>query len=124
MQEGLPRNKCSTSNSVPRLIDNKCKHQECQLSAAERDKLLTNEAKEEAMFQKEMIEAIKESNFTFMRATETFGTFMTAVEDNEEFLADNLSDLSDPLLTSTVKIEKRKRDFHETSAVLVTLYPD
>ena len=50
MQEELPRNKCSTSNSVPRLIDNKRKHLERQLSAAERDKLLINEAKEKAMF--------------------------------------------------------------------------
>ena len=35
-QEELPRSKCSTSNSVPRLIDNKCKHLERQLSAVER----------------------------------------------------------------------------------------
>ena len=46
----LPRNKCSTSNFIPWLIDNKCNHLEHQLSAAERDKLLINEAKEEAMF--------------------------------------------------------------------------
>ena len=43
-----------------------------------REKLLINEAKEEAMFQKEMTEAINESNLTFMRAMETFGTSMTA----------------------------------------------
>ena len=46
----LPRKKCSTSNSIPWLIDNKCKHLEHQLSAADRDKLLINQAKEEAMF--------------------------------------------------------------------------
>ena len=54
VQEELPRNKCSTSSSVPRLIDNKRKHLERQLSAAERDKLLINEAKKEPMFQKEI----------------------------------------------------------------------
>ena len=31
------------------------------------------------MFQKEMTEAIKESNLPFMRAMETFGTSITAV---------------------------------------------
>ena len=41
-----------------------------------REKLLINEAKEEAMFRKEMTEAIKESNLTFMRAMETYGTFV------------------------------------------------
>ena len=37
VQEELPQNKCSTSNSVPRLIDNKRKHLERRLSAAERE---------------------------------------------------------------------------------------
>ena len=76
VKEELSRNKCSTSNSVPRLIHNKRTHLERQLSAAEREKLLINEAKEGAMFRKEMTEAIKESNLTFMRAMETYGTFV------------------------------------------------
>ena len=77
VQEKLPGNKCSTSNSIPRLIDNKHKHLERQLSTGERNELLINEAKEEAMFQKEMTEAIKESNLAFIRAMKTFGTSTT-----------------------------------------------
>ena len=52
------------------------------------------------------------------------GHIPTNSDAEDEFLADNLSDLSDPLLTSTVKREKCKRNFHETSAVQVALYPD
>ena len=44
-----------------------------------RDKLLINEAKEKAMFPKDITGAIIESNLTFMRVIEIFGTFMTAV---------------------------------------------
>ena len=90
-QEELPRNKCSTSNSVPRLIDNKRKHLKRQLSVAERDKLLINEAKEEVMFRNEMTEAIKESNLTFMRAMETIGTSMTAVAQSLSKSIENMT---------------------------------
>ena len=76
---------------MPRLIDNKRKHLECQLSAAERDKLLINKSKEEAMFRKEMTEAIKESNLTFIRAMETFGTSMTAVAQSLSKSVENMA---------------------------------
>ena len=90
-QEELLQNKCSHSNSVPRLIDSKRKHLERQLSAADRNKLLINEAKEEAMFRKEMTEVIKESNLTFMKAMETFGTSMTAVAQSLSKSMENMT---------------------------------
>ena len=57
----------------------------------QREKLLINEAKEEAMFQKEMTEAINESNLTFMRAMETFGTSMTAVAQSLSKSIENMT---------------------------------
>ena len=56
-----------------------------------REKLLINEAKEEAMFRKEMTEAIKESNLTFMRAMEIFGTSMTAVAQSLSKSIENMT---------------------------------
>ena len=67
------------------------KYLERQLSAVERDKLLINEAKEEAMFRKEMTEAIKESNLTFMRAMETFGTSVTAFAQSLSKSVENMT---------------------------------
>ena len=37
-------------SSIPALVDNKRKHLERSLSAVQRDKILINEAKEDAMF--------------------------------------------------------------------------
>ena len=48
-------------NSVPKLIDNKRKHLQEKLSAAQRDELLIKEAKEDALFGKELAEAMQES---------------------------------------------------------------
>ena len=58
----------------------------------ERDKLLINEAKEEAIFRKEMTKkVIKVSNLTFMRAMETFGTSMTAVAQSLSRSVENMT---------------------------------
>ena len=56
-----------------------------------RDKLLINEAKEEAMFRKVGKKAIKVSNLTFMRAMETFGTSMTAVAQSLSRSVENMT---------------------------------
>ena len=56
------------SNPVPKLIDNKRKHMERQLSAAQRDELLINEAKEDSQFKKSLAEAIQQSNETFAQS--------------------------------------------------------
>ena len=52
-------------NTVPKLIDNKRKNMERQLSAAQRDQLLLRESKEDSQFKKDMTEAIRQSNKTF-----------------------------------------------------------
>ena len=54
----------SVENPVPKLIDNKRKHLERQLSASQRDQILINESKEEAQFKKDIAEAIRQSNQT------------------------------------------------------------
>ena len=55
----------SMENPVPRLIDDKRRHMQCQLSAAQRDQLLINESKEETQFKRDIAEAIRQSNETF-----------------------------------------------------------
>ena len=53
------------ANCVPQLLDNKRKHLERSLSAAQRDKMLFEEAKEDGKFRKEFAESVKESSTTF-----------------------------------------------------------
>ncbi len=53
------------ANPIPKLIDNKQKNLECNLYAHDRDSLLLKEAKDDAMFRKEMCQVIRESNNVF-----------------------------------------------------------
>jgi hypothetical protein len=53
------------ASCVPQLIDNKRKHLEKNLSAAQRDKMLFEEAKDDAKFRKELTESLKDSSATF-----------------------------------------------------------
>ena len=53
----------SVENPIPKLIDNKQKHLEHQLSVSQRDQILINESKE-AQFKKDIAEAIHQSNQT------------------------------------------------------------
>ena len=57
------------SECVSRLVDNKRKHLQRNLSLAQRDKILIDEAKDDAMFRREMAEAIKESTKCFSELT-------------------------------------------------------
>lgn len=52
--------KKASSNPVPKLIDNKRKHLERQLSASQRDQLLINESKEDSQFKKDIARAIRQ----------------------------------------------------------------
>eukprot|EP00794_Sanderia_malayensis_P013451 gene13451-14832_t len=52
-------------NPAPKLIDNKRRHMERQLSAAQRDQLLLNEAKEDSQFKRDIAEGMRQSNQTF-----------------------------------------------------------
>ena len=64
-QPKVTSQKRKPENIIPKLIDNKRKHMERQLSAAKRDELLLKESKEDSQFKKDMAEAIRESNRTF-----------------------------------------------------------
>ena len=61
-------------NQIPKLIDNKRKKMERQLSAAQCDKLFLRDEKEEKEFRRELCKSIKESNsvttFIFCTSTE------------------------------------------------------
>ena len=61
-------------NNVVKLIDSKRKHLEINLSSAQRDQILINEAKEDAQFRKDLTQAIRES-------TESFSTSIKEVSD-------------------------------------------
>ena len=64
-QPKVTSQKRKPENIIPKLIDNKRKHMERQLSAAKRDELLLKESKEDSQFKKDMAAAIRESNRTF-----------------------------------------------------------
>lgn len=64
-QAKVTNQKRKTENIIPKLIDNKRKHMERQLSAAKRDELLLKESKEDSQFKKDTAEAIRQSNKTF-----------------------------------------------------------
>lgn len=66
-------------NPVPKLIDNKRKHLERQLSASQRDQLLLQEAKEDSQFKKDIAEAIKQSNDTFAKTMQQMSESMNEV---------------------------------------------
>eukprot|EP00112_Aurelia_sp_Birch-Aquarium-sp1_P021635 Seg5878.1 transcript_id=Seg5878.1/GoldUCD/mRNA.D3Y31 product="hypothetical protein" protein_id=Seg5878.1/GoldUCD/D3Y31 len=69
------------SNPIPKLIDNKRKNLECSLSARERDSLLLKETKEDALFKKEMCQAIKESNNVFASSIQAMSNVMTKIAE-------------------------------------------
>ena len=68
-----------TENAVPRLVDNKRKHLEKNLSAAERDKILINEAREDKEVRKNFTDVMKESNQCFLKAMECMSKSMSDV---------------------------------------------
>ena len=65
------------NDSVPKLIDSKRKHLEKKLSAAQRNELLIKEAKEDALFRKELADAMQESAEFFSQSIESVSKAMT-----------------------------------------------
>lgn len=63
-------------NCVPKLINNKRKHLQKKLSAAPRDELLIKEAKEDAIFQKELVDTMRDSTESFSRSVESVSKAM------------------------------------------------
>ena len=59
------KRRSNAPNSVLALIDNKRKHIERQLSAAQRDKMFIQESKDEKDFRRQLSQSVKESNVLF-----------------------------------------------------------
>ena len=64
-------------NCVPQLIDNKRKHLERNLSAAQRDQLLIQEAKEDSKFKRDLTNVMRESSDKFAESVKVIGQSMT-----------------------------------------------
>lgn len=71
-----PSPKRSRMDQVPRLVDEKRKHLERRLSAAQRDSLLMKEAKDDAHFKKDLCEAMRESTAAFAGSLKEISTSM------------------------------------------------
>ena len=71
-EESNRKRKHESISKVPKLIDQKRKHLEKNLSAAQRDKLLFEEAKEEVSFRRELSDSLKQLNDNFLKAMDSF----------------------------------------------------
>ena len=63
-------------NEVPKLIDNKRKYLQKALSAAQRNHMLINEAKEETKFRRELAESMKQSSTRLSDVIKDIGSSM------------------------------------------------
>ena len=66
-------------DQVPRLVDEKRKHLERRLSAAQRDGLLMKEAKDDSQFKKDLCEAMRESTAAFSESIKEISSSMTNI---------------------------------------------
>lgn len=71
--------KRKSSSPIPKLIDDKRKHLERKLSAAQRDQLLLKEAKEDAQLKRDIAEAIRQSNESFSNSIQQMSNSMLQV---------------------------------------------
>ena len=79
-KDDLPTSrKRGNANQIPKLIDEKRKKMERQLSAAQRDKLFLQDEKEEKEFRREMYKSIKESNSVFAESLKAMSSSMTVL---------------------------------------------
>ena len=67
--------KRNATSVVPRLMDNKRQNLERKMSAAERDNMLFRESKEEALFHRDLTQAIRESNESVSRAMDQMANY-------------------------------------------------
>jgi hypothetical protein len=65
--------------NVGKFVDDKRKHLQRNLSAAQRDKMLLDEAKEDAQFRKDMTEALRESTESFSKGVKEMSSAMLGV---------------------------------------------
>ena len=71
--------KRKSESQVPKLIDNKRKHLEKNLSAAQRNQLLLTEAKEDSKFRKDLAEAMRQSTTSFSSALDGINQSMMQI---------------------------------------------
>ena len=64
---------------VPRLINNKRKHAERNLSAAQRDQLFMKEMKNDAEFRKDLLQIVRESNDCFSNSVKEISKSMSVL---------------------------------------------
>ena len=76
---GRKRKAPANENSVPKLVDNKRKHLEKNLSSSQRDQLLINEAKEDKILRRNLCETMKQSNENFSKAIENMSRSMMQI---------------------------------------------
>eukprot|EP00794_Sanderia_malayensis_P011557 gene11557-12747_t len=74
-----PTPKRIKSSCVPQLVDDKRKHLEKRLSAAQRDNLLVKEAKDDAQFKKDLCQAMRESTASFSESIKEISNSMTGI---------------------------------------------
>ena len=77
--QSMDGRKRKSINQVPKLIDNKRRHLEKTLSAAQRDALFLNEAKEESKFRKDLTDATREATSCFSNALKEVSSSMQQV---------------------------------------------
>ena len=75
----LKKNNTTGKDHAAKLVDDKRKHLERRLSAAQRDALLMNEAKEDRAERKEFREMLKASNESFVTALNNMSESMGAI---------------------------------------------
>ncbi|XP_065671685.1 uncharacterized protein LOC136089562 [Hydra vulgaris] len=97
---------------VPQLIDNKRKHLERNLSAAQRDQLLLKEARDDAQFRKEMAEAMRESTKCF---TESINTVSKSMTDLGNGISRSIELLAQAMIVQTQQQSSNQNQFYQHS---------
>ena len=72
---------------VPRLIDNKRKHLERNLSAAQRDQLFMKEMKNDAEFRKDLLQIVRESNDCFSNSVKEISKSMSDLSKGLNYIS-------------------------------------
>ena len=86
--------------AVPKLIDNKRKHLERNLSAAQRDKIFMKDLKSDNEFRQELIQSMKESNDSFNESVrginQSIAGLTQSLSSSMELLSRSLCNLQPP----------------------------
>ena len=80
------RKKRKGTNCVPKLIGNKKKNMERELSASQRDQLLLNESKEDVQFKKDLATVMQKSNEIFEKSISQFSNAIPSVAQSMQLM--------------------------------------